>query len=82
MLGRAGKVVGPGPLERSCLRSSEPKTFHRRVKTVVISSNTTVDFVYNAFELPNVPLVLHSLIILFLNLYTFFFKKTEPIDLH
>ena len=72
MLGKAGKNVGPGPLEKDCFRFSEPKTFHKRVKTVVTSSNTTVDFVYNVLDLPNVPLVQHCLISLFLNLYTSF----------
>ena len=75
MLGRAGrdgKGPFPGPLEKVCFRSSETRTFHRRAETVAISSNTTVDFVYNVLELHNVPHMQHGLISLFLNLYTSF----------
>ena len=51
--------------------------FHKRAETVVISPNTTVDFVYNVLDLPNVPLVQHCLISLFLNLYTSFENRTH-----
>ena len=46
MLGRAGKDVGQGLWKRVVSDPQNPR-LHRRVKAVVISSNTTVNFVYN-----------------------------------
>lgn len=67
MLGRVGNGLGPGSLAEGWHQILRTHVFST-VGAVVIHPKATVDFVYNALELPSVPLVQTYLSSLLLNL--------------
>ena len=71
--------MGPG-LWKRVVSNLQTQDFHKRAETVVISPDTTVDFVYDVLELPNVLLVWRCLMASFL--ICILALNTEPIDLH